>query len=82
MLTLSAGKILLLIVVIGAVIFGTRLFRTLGRPQPQTRREPPRGPDAAEPTTFERCPRCGAYVDPRAHRCTGGEDRSETRGPG
>ena len=70
---ISISQIILLIVVIGAVIFGARLLRTLGRPRPEApeRTKPVRKP--AEASTFEACPRCGAYVDPAHHRC-GAED--------
>lgn len=66
MFGLSVSKIVLLIVIIGAVVFGAKLLRTLTRPKevpPEASARP------VETTTFEVCPRCGAYVDPAHHRC-------------
>ncbi len=77
MFGLSVTKIVLLIVVIGAVVFGARLLRTLGSSKPTApdRQEPPAGP--GEATTFRACPRCGAYVDPVSHRCGPDAGRSD-----
>jgi hypothetical protein len=82
MFGLSLTKVVLLILVIGAVIYGTRLFRTLSRPDTSGSRERGSGGDAGGTTTFEQCPRCGAYVDPAQHRCGADGDDRGPRGPG
>ena len=69
MFGLSFTKLVLLILVIGAVIYGTRLLRALGRPDSPAPRQPGRSDETNATTTFEKCPRCGAYVDPARHRC-------------
>jgi hypothetical protein len=82
MLGLSATKLVLLIVVIGAVIFGTRLLRSLGSSGSAGRRPPEEPRQPPEVTTFKPCPRCGAYVDPAHHKCGGGDGRTGGRGAG
>ncbi len=73
---ISVTKIILLIVVIGAVIFGARLLRTLGSPRPKAPDQPEGTTRSGEAATFEACPRCGAYVDPAQHRCGPDGDKS------
>lgn len=81
---LSFSKILLLVVVIGAVWFGWRWFarmtadgRLQGRaPQGRQRRQPAdRKPSGAarssEAEDMEKCGDCGAYVAPRAASACG-----------
>lgn len=69
MFGLSLTKIVLLIVVIGAVVFGARLLRTLGSSKPAAPDRPEPPAQQGEATTFTACPRCGAYVDPVRHHC-------------
>ena len=79
---LSFSKLLLLVLVIGAVWFGWRWFqrveavrreqlRRQAAPQPQPAPSPRRdtyaGPArAASAEDMEKCPECGAYVAPRS----------------
>ena len=76
MFGLSVTKIVLLIVVIGAIVFGARLLRSLGSQKTAAPDSPDPARKPVESTTFEACPRCGAYVDPAHHRCGPDEGRS------
>ncbi|HYG88222.1 MAG TPA: hypothetical protein VD978_18410 [Azospirillum sp.] len=76
---LSFSKLLLLVLVIGAVWFGWRWFQRVdavrreqvrrqaapppASPRRDTYAEPARGPSAED---MEKCPECGAYVAPRS----------------
>lgn len=64
MLGFSLSKLILLVLVIGAVWYG---FKIIGRLEQRRRQEVAKrdaGPRDTPPRTLTACPSCGAYYDP------------------